>query len=141
MSTLTRYTLLQIPGWLGAAAVLGVCWDLQLISVQSAGGLFALWFLKDAVAYPFVRKAYERSDGTRAEDLIGTRGVVQRELAPGGFVRIRGELWRAEVGSGASILPAGADVVVREARGLILIVEGCEQNVDASTGRRRDRRR
>lgn len=123
MSTLKRYTLLQIPGWLVVGAVLVAGWELDLVSPATAAILFALWVAKDAVAYPLVRKAYERRSGTAADDLIGSRGEVQRELAPAGLVRIRGELWRSEVEGATPPIPAGSTVIVRAARGLTLIVE------------------
>ena len=43
-------------------------------------------------------------------------------LSPSGYVRVGGELWRAEARDGRAIA-AGARVVVREARGLSLVVE------------------
>jgi membrane-bound serine protease (ClpP class) len=123
MSTLGRYTVLHLPGWAGAGVVVALCWELGFISARTAAGLFVLWFLKDVVAYPLVRKAYEDRRGTRIEDLVGSCGGVQRDLAPVGFVRIRGELWRAELANGASPVAAGSIVIVRGARGLTLVVE------------------
>lgn len=122
MSTLKRYTLMQIPGWLVAGGILLAGTELQLISSSTAAILFAVWFLKDVVTYPLVRGAYERRDGTVIADLIGNRGTVQRDLAPAGFVRIRGELWRAEVPDHQPAIAAGATVIVHATRGLTLIV-------------------
>ena len=123
MSTLRRYALLHIASWLGAGLAVALCWELDLISGQTAMALFVLWFLKDVVAYPFVRHAYEDNGRTRIEELLGSRGEVQRELAPLGFIRVRGELWRAEVADGAPPLAAGVPVIVRAARGMTLVVE------------------
>jgi membrane-bound serine protease (ClpP class) len=123
MAAWKRYLLFQIPGWVVAAAALAICWELELVAGRTAVVLLALLLLKDIVAYPLVRRAYERRDGTRTHDLIGRNGVVQSELTPNGFVRIRGELWRAEVADGVPSLPVGATVIVRAARGLTLVVE------------------
>ncbi len=123
MSTLQRYTLFQIPGWIIGGIVLAGCWELELISVRTAMFLFGLLLLKDIVAYPLVHRAYEDRSASRLEDLIGSNGVVQRELAPAGFVRIRGELWRAEIIADTPPLSPGTRVIVRNTRGLTLIVE------------------
>lgn len=128
MSSLRRYTLFQIPGWILSGGILAGCWELGFISGRMAVLLFALWVLKDAVTYPLVRRAYEDRPGNRIEDLIGGEGVVQRPLAPRGLVRIRGELWRAEVVNSSPTLPPGSTIIVRAARGFTLIVEPVESS-------------
>src|SRR4029078_7918112 len=67
----------------------------------------AAWGVKDVVAYPFVRRAYE---GWRSatEALIGAVGVVRDALAPSGWVAIRGEVWRAGLAAGGGPLAGGA---------------------------------
>jgi membrane protein implicated in regulation of membrane protease activity len=126
MSALQRYVLFQIPGWIVAGVILAGCWELELITGRTGVILLALLFVKDVVAYPLVRRAYEHRSGTRTNEMIGRSGVVQRELAPVGFVRIRGELWRAELIGSMPALPVGATVVVRNTRGLTLLVEESE---------------
>lgn len=123
MSTLTRYTLLQIPGWVITAGVLAIALELGFISFRVAAILFGLLLLKDAFIYPFVRRAYEPAGQNRVEDLIGHIAEVRRDLSPEGYVRLRGELWRAEAdGAGDSIVP-GDRVRVVGARGFTLIVQ------------------
>jgi membrane-bound ClpP family serine protease len=53
--------------------------------------------------------------------LLGARGRAVERLDPSGYVRVDGELWRAEAMDGE--IAAGAQVVVREADGLTLRVE------------------
>ena len=123
MSTLARYTLLQVPGWVVTAAVLAIPLQLELISFRVAATLFGLLMLKDAIIYPFVRRAYEPAANNRVEDLIGHLAEVRRDLRPDGYVWLRGELWRAETDGGGDSIAPGNRVRVIGARGLTLIVE------------------
>jgi membrane protein implicated in regulation of membrane protease activity len=55
-----------------------------------------------------------------AETLVGRRAVVSVDCMPEGQVRVVGEIWRARCDAGAGV---GTTVVVREVRGLTLVVE------------------
>jgi membrane protein implicated in regulation of membrane protease activity len=57
---------------------------------------------------------------TGAEGLLGERATVTGACRPRGMVRAHGELWSAECEAGAAV---GEEVVVREVRGLTLVVE------------------
>lgn len=123
MSTLARYTLLQVPGWIITAVVLAIPLELGFISFRVAAILFAILLLKDAAVYPFVRRAYEPVGSNRVEDLIGHLAEVRRELSPDGFVWLRGELWRAQADVTDDPIALGTRVRVVGVRGLTLIVE------------------
>jgi membrane protein implicated in regulation of membrane protease activity len=120
---LGKYLLLQIPGWIlvGGLLALGVRW--WGLSLRLALALFALWLLKDAVLFPFLRVAYEPGGDGGADALVGARGVASQSLDPRGYVRVGAELWRAEVADGARPIPRGNGVRVRQVRGLTLLVE------------------
>lgn len=121
MPTPLRYLLFQIPGWVVAAALLALLWEFDLLSGRVAAGCWGLWLVKDAVTYPFVRHAYRaREHHHAATDLVGERAVVVQPLTPRGWVRVRGELWRAE---GDREIAAGEDVVVVAADGMRLLVQ------------------
>lgn len=128
-----RYVFWQIPGWLLVALLLlsAQQWFALPSWVPYAG--VAAWMLKDFALYPFVRAAYESDVKTGVHQLIGVQGVVQNELTPRGKVRIRGELWSAEIEPGAQPLTQGEQVRVLGAQGLTLIV------VAESTFSREDR--
>jgi membrane protein implicated in regulation of membrane protease activity len=121
MSTLTRYTLFQIPGWVLASTVCGALWWAEILPAWAAGLLVALWVLKDAAMYPLVRKAYEATP-TGSECLVGERGIARERLAPRGYVEVRGALWRAEVARGTRDVDPGEQVTVCGANGLTLFV-------------------
>ncbi|MGE0681351.1 MAG: NfeD family protein [Candidatus Binatia bacterium] len=117
-----KYVLLQVPGWLIAALLwLSVQQWFAFSSWVAFAGV-AAWMLKDFALYPLVRTAYDFDVKTGVEQLIGAQGVVQHELAPRGKIRIRGELWSAEIGPEAQPLGRGEQVRVLSAQGLTLIV-------------------
>lgn len=116
------YLLWQLPGW-GLAVVILMALN-ALVGLPGWAGvvLFFLVVAKDVLMFPFMREAF-RPSGSGRERLIGARGHAVDGLAPSGYVRLNGELWRAEVGERGKAIPAGNPVVVRDARGLTLIVE------------------
>lgn len=116
-----RYLVLQIPGlvlFVAALMLIGRWVDLPgwLFWVLIVG-----WVAKDLALFPFVRKAYEPHHGENP--MLGARGVAEDRLAPSGYVRIAGELWRAEAAEGGRAIERGETVRVRAVRGLTLIVE------------------
>lgn len=122
MSTPVKYLLFQLPGWVLAAVILAVLRYWAGIPGWVALGVFVLWVIKDLVMYPLLRTAYESGVKTGADRLIGARGVAQGELSPRGYVRVRGELWQAEVKPSDGPVPPGGRVKVLAAEGMTLIV-------------------
>ena len=119
-SRLTRYLLWQVPGWITVAAALAVLsWLGGLPAWLVPLGVAAV-VVKDLAMYRIVRPAL---DPPRAR-LLGARGRAVERLAPVGYVRVAGELWRAETTGG--VIPAGAEIVVRGEEGLTLRVEPIE---------------
>lgn len=122
MKTWTRYLLFQVPGWILAAVILlGLMYWIGL-TLWIAIGAFSLWVIKDLVFYPLLRKAYESSAKTGADQLVGLQGVARERLDPRGYVHVRGELWRAETEPADGPILAGSRVKVMAANGMTLIV-------------------
>jgi len=119
-SALARYLSAQVPGWV-IVAIGAVVASSYGADPRVAWMIAAAWVVKDLVAYPFVRRAYERSRSV-TEALVGSVGVVRDALAPYGWVTIRGEVWRAELDAGAGPVPAGRRVRVRSVEGRTLRV-------------------
>ena len=122
-SPLARYLTAQVPGWiivaLGALVASSYGADPRL-----AWTIAGAWVFKDLVAYPFVRRSYERGRPA-TEALVGEVGVVRDALSPSGWVTIRGEVWRAELDDGAvgaGPVPTGRKVRVRSVEGRTLRV-------------------
>ena len=122
MTTLQRYMLFQVPGWLIDIAVLGALiewWDLPL---WAAAAVFALLIVKDFVLYPFLKVGYETASKSGIERLIGERGVVKQRLDPEGYVLVNGELWKARTTQTGRSLDPGTRVSVEAAEGMLLLV-------------------
>jgi len=68
----------------------------------------------------FVWWSKRRKAAVGAETLVGRRAVVSVDCRPHGQVRVAGEIWQARCDAGADV---GDAVVVREVRGLMLVVE------------------
>jgi len=125
-----RYTALQVPGWVLAAAL---AWWIHT-SFDAPGWLapaipFA-WMVKDMALYPLLRSAYEANEAPPVERLIGRRGVAMEPLAPSGYVRIGGELWRARTDD-AMPIARHLTVEVVGARGLVLAVRHADPEAGA----------
>ena len=68
-----------------------------------------------------VARAQSRPVAAGREAMIGARGTVQRRLAPGGKVRVVGELWDAALETDGAV-EEGAEVEIVRVEGLRLIV-------------------
>jgi membrane protein implicated in regulation of membrane protease activity len=115
-----RYLLLQLPGLALVVMVLILIGRWIDLPAWLFWGMIVSWVVKDLVVFPFVWRAYDPQDG--GNPMLGARGVAQERLAPSGYIRIRGELWKAQA-AGDRAIDRGETVRVRAARGLILIVE------------------
>lgn len=118
-----RYWLLQLPGWV---LLMAVMWTLRTW-LDFAGwipfAVLGLWFLKDLALYPVLRAAYDSFDRPNALRLmIGLDGTAEQDLTPRGYIRVRGELWRAEAAHGVDGIRQGEPVRVTEASGMTLRV-------------------
>lgn len=122
MNVFRRYILFQAPSWLLAALAAGALERWAGLNWRIALGLWLAYVAKDFILYPFLRRAYEPHTPAGAAALIGQTGTAVEELRPGGYIRIRGELWRAELAAGTTSVPSGARVRVLSAHGLTLTV-------------------
>jgi len=125
-----RYLLLQAPGWAAVALASEVLHRWIGVSRGLGAAVLGAWVLKDLLLFPWVRKAYEVGDSEAARRIVGARGTVARRLAPDGWIRVGGELWRATTQPG-SVLEAGTDVMIVDVDGLELRVELAESPGDA----------
>lgn len=122
MTVFWRYWLLQVPGWGVLGAVLWVSHHYFGLSWLWCGVLFGVWVLKDWAIYPILKKHYEFRHEGATESLLGQRAIAEEVLEPRGYVRLRGELWRAELQEGSAPIPRGGEVVVDTIEGLTLRV-------------------
>jgi membrane protein implicated in regulation of membrane protease activity len=124
-----KYLLFQIPGWIITAIVLLILLHWEFIPKWLAVLCFVAWLLKDLLLYPFLRRAYEPGV-TGSARLVGSRGVAEGDLAPTGYIRVRGELWRAVVSPADNVIRSGTEVEVVSADRMEVFVRA----VGARTG-------
>jgi len=80
------------------------------------------WILKDMVLFPFVWKAYDWNRPGQDHAMVGFEGVAEERLNPAGYIRVRGELWRAQLIDNTPPVGIGGRVRVLRVRGLTLFV-------------------
>jgi membrane protein implicated in regulation of membrane protease activity len=118
---LLRYLAFQAPSW--------VLWGIVLYMIRRFMGFpawivwaaISIWIAKDFLMLPFVWRSYEIELEQR-HPLTGAEGVVEKPLAPTGYIQVRGELWRAELAEEKGTAEKGEKVQVQGAEGLTLIV-------------------
>jgi membrane protein implicated in regulation of membrane protease activity len=128
MCDVWTYLLSQVPGWLLIAG--GVAWLVLALGLTPWLWLIvSLAILKDlAILLAMRRISGPPQTGTTA--MIGAPGKAVGRVAPSGYVRVRGELWEARAREPSAEIPKGGRIVVREVRGLTLIVDEADGNAD-----------
>jgi len=115
-----------------AVLVAVVLWGLPYVGVE-----LPLWVLAPAsialgaynvFTYRKTVKALQVRPVPGLSDMVGSQGQAVDRLNPAGHVRIRGELWAAEV-DGDDLRP-GTRIVVVSQKGLKLVVRGDGQAVE-----------
>lgn len=117
-----KYTLLQIPGVFLVILVLILARRWWEYPIWLAWVTLIVWIAKDIVLFPFVWRSYDTHRPGDPHSMIGMRGKAEERLAPSGYVRVRGELWLAEVVRGGEPIEKGQKLRVKEMNGLTLIV-------------------
>jgi len=126
-----KYTLLQVPAAALLIMIVIAARKWYDLSPWVGWGVVAFWIAKDIVLFPLVWRSYDSRVPDDAMGMVGRQGIAEEPLAPRGYVRVRGELWQAEVARGAPPIAKGEPVRVRKVRGLILKVEpGGDEGTD-----------
>jgi membrane protein implicated in regulation of membrane protease activity len=118
-----RYALFQVPSAVLLVLILMLVRRWVALPAWFVWGFIALWLAKDIILFFFVWQAYDRDRVGSGRSMVGLKGVANECLAPLGYVRVRGELWHAEVIRGSPPINRGGTVRVRGIRGLTLLVE------------------
>lgn len=118
-----RYILLNIPAMAAVVLILIIVQHWVVLPLWLFWSVIGFWIAKDALLFPFVWRAYDWKQTDRSRAMLGARAIARERLAPAGYVRIHGELWRAEkIGDGPPI-EAGQRVKIVNVQGLTLFVE------------------
>ena len=117
-----RYTVLQVPGTALLVALLIVVQRWVDLPIWFTWGLVALWVAKDVVLFPFLWRAYDWDRSGDGNSMVGLRGRAIDRLDPSGYVKVRGELWLAEVIEKERAIEREEGVRVQRMKGLTLLV-------------------
>jgi membrane protein implicated in regulation of membrane protease activity len=118
-----RYARYQIPDVAIFVLILYVIHQWVDLSLGWVIGLAVLWLIKYVFVFSFVWRAYDRPRPGDVTSLIGTQGIAEERLDPSGYVRVHGELWRAEVIGKTMAIEKGQTVLIERADGLTLLVK------------------
>jgi membrane protein implicated in regulation of membrane protease activity len=118
-----RYALIQLPGTVLLVLVILLInrWWVT-VPLWLGLGIVGLAIVKDLVLFPLVWRSYVGGNPDDSSSMIGRRGIVIGRLDPEGYVRVRGELWRAETVENDRPVEEGQSVAVVEVSGLKLYV-------------------
>lgn len=122
MTVFWRYWLLQIPGWVVLIGLVMAAHYWLGLSVLAGALVFVIWLVKDAILYPILKPHYVFHERHAHEGLLGADAVAQQTLSPRGYVKLKGELWRAELIGSDVPVATGESVVVESVDGLTLKV-------------------
>ena len=118
-----RYACYQIPDVAIFVLILFVLHQWVDLSLWLYIGLVSLWMVKYVLAFTFVWPAYDKPRPGDIKSLIGTEGIAEERLDPFGYIRVHGELWRAEVIGKTIPIEKGQTVLIERACGLTLLVK------------------
>lgn len=119
---LLRYWLLQLPGTVLLIVILCLLRDRLELPAWVLWSIVAIWVGKDVLLYPLVWRSYDAAYPVTAHSMEGEHGVATERIDPTGYVRVRGELWRAELMNGVPPIDKGERVLVETMRDLTLLV-------------------
>jgi membrane protein implicated in regulation of membrane protease activity len=117
-----RYILLNIPELAAAVLILIIIQHWVALPTWLFWSIIGFWIVKDVLMFPFVWRAYDWDRSLQSGPMIGARGIARQRLAPSGYVRIKGELWRAERFGKGPPIEAGQAVRVEKREGLTVFV-------------------
>jgi membrane protein implicated in regulation of membrane protease activity len=118
-----RYASYQIPDVAILVLILFVLHQWLDLSLWLSIGLVSLWMVNYVIVFTFVWPAYDKPRPGDVKSLIGTEGIAEERLDPSGYIRVHGELWRAEVIGKTIPIEKGQPVLIERACGLTLLVK------------------
>jgi membrane protein implicated in regulation of membrane protease activity len=119
---ITKYALLQVPSLVMLIVLLVLAKRWVDLPSWFIWGLIGLWIAKDIALFPLTWRAYDQDRERAVSSMVGARGTAEEQLNPSGYIRVRGELWKAEVVGDVRPIERGERVRVQGIRGLTLLV-------------------
>ena len=121
-AVLGKYWLLQLPEAAFVVVILLLLQHWFGIPTWVVWSVAVLWVAKDAALYPLVWRSFDPGYPATQHSLDGEQGVATERLDPSGYIRVRGELWHAELARGARAVDKDEAVEVQSMQGLTVIV-------------------
>jgi membrane protein implicated in regulation of membrane protease activity len=119
-----RYMLFQIPGLIAAGVFLVFLSRVLHLPIWAPAALFLCWIAKDALLFPILWPSFEPAGSPEEEhSLVGEVGRVVDALTPRGRIRVRGEMWQAELQESHLSAERDREVIILRLKGLTLIVK------------------
>ncbi len=125
---LIKYVLLQIPDLILLIIALIIFNKFINVSTWLMTTIIAVWIAKDIAIFTKVWKAYDSNYPNQKEQLIGMDGIVMDELNPVGYVKVKSELWKAEITDPGFPVKKGDKIKVYGVKGMKLTVERSNNN-------------
>lgn len=122
LKVIIRYSLLQIPSLLIVMLLIYIVNHWYRLNNVIIMIIILLWVLKDILIFPFVWKAYCHKDRDKSKTVLNEFGTAIDTINPKGYVKIRGEIWLAELDDISIPISKGEPVEVVEINGLKLKV-------------------
>lgn len=118
-----RYFLIQVVSFIVFVLILFLIhyWVAYPFWVDTV--LVIAWVVKDVLLFPFTWRAYDWEHNRPHSGLVGFIGDTREGLDPEGYIMVRGELWKACSMREGDVIETGTPVIVRDIKGLTLIVE------------------
>ncbi len=117
------YSLYQVPGLVIIILILAVVSRWTTLPGWVIAVVVASWILENIIMFPLVWRAYDRRNSMHVSTLVGTTGVAHGRLAPKGYIRVRGELWKATVTGDDPFIEKDSVVQIVGMEGLGLLVK------------------
>ncbi len=118
-----KYALIHMTELALIAVALFVLGDLVGLPVWLSVTVLVLLAIKDIALFPKVWRSYGFDDNSPLRALIGAEATLVQSLDPVGYVRVRGELWKAEFRGGGHSARRGDRARVVDVKGMTLVVE------------------
>jgi membrane-bound ClpP family serine protease len=125
---LIKYILLQIPVLCLLIISLIIINRIKEIPLWASAIIIILWIIKDIALFPKVWRAYDSKNTDHRKRIIGKKGIAIDDLDPSGYIKIMGELWKAEVIDNRLPVRKGETVKVNEISSMKLIVERADEH-------------
>ncbi len=128
-NTVIKYVLLQIPMTVLIGVILFWIRNSTGLSVWIICTILGIWIAKDGILFFFVWPAYEDQPQNDKLSMIGRLGIAREDLAPSGYIRVNGTLWKARLSENAAgYVEQGSEVRILGRDGLTLEVAPEKQN-------------